>query len=95
MLRLLSPEAETAVYDILTLKLEGARVSMLKGDTESARAQLRSASGWLSRQFRSDDRGVIAMREQLDTLGQIELKPELPDISTSLSTLRRKLKTDN
>ncbi len=94
VLRLLSPEAETAVYDILTLKLEGARVSMLKGDTEAARMQLRSASGWLNRQFRADDRGVIAMREKLDALGQLELKPELPDISTSLATLRRKLKTD-
>lgn len=94
VLRLLSPAAETAVYDILTLKLEGARVSLLKGDSESARAQLRSASGWLNRQFRDDDSGVVAMRKALDELSQLELEPQLPDISKSLTTLRRKLNTE-
>lgn len=92
ILRLLSPEAETAVYDILTLKLEGARVSMLKGNTAAMHAQLLSASSWLRQQFRSNDTAVVAMSAELEQLGTMELSPALPDISGSLVTLRRKLK---
>lgn len=93
VLRLLSPQAETAVYDILTLKLEGARVALIQGDGEAMREQLRSASGWLSRQFRAEDRAVKSMREELERIAGLSLTPELPDISKSLSTLRRKLQS--
>ncbi len=92
VLRLLSPEAETAVFDILTLKLEGAHVSLLKGNSAAMRAQLISASAWLSKQFRAQDTSVKAMKAELDRLAGLELSPELPDISGSLATLRRKLK---
>lgn len=92
-LRLLPPETEAAVYHVLTLKLEGARVALLRGDTVALREQLRSAAEWLKSEFKTDDPGVLAMTAELDRLQTLELAPPLPDISRSLGALRARLGT--
>lgn len=93
-LRLLPPESEAIVYQVLTLKLEGARVALLTGDTVNLREEARSASAWLDAQFKPDDPGVLAMRNELERVQALELRPPLPDISRSLSALRDRLGTD-
>lgn len=90
-LRLLPPESEAVVYQVLTLKLEGARVALLTGNSVALREEARSASIWLDEQFKADDPGVLAMRGELDRLQGLELRPPLPDISRSLAALRARL----
>ncbi|MGQ0622009.1 MAG: uroporphyrinogen-III C-methyltransferase [Panacagrimonas sp.] len=90
-LRLLPPESEAIVYQVLTLKLEGARVALLRGDTVPMREELRSASAWLDQQFRQDDPGVLAARGELDRLAQLDLSPPLPETGRSLALLRAQL----
>lgn len=90
-MRMLPPEAEAVVYDLLILRLEGARVALLGGNTVAMREQLRSAADWLATEFKSDDPGVLATRAELDRLQGLELAPPLPDISRSLAALRARL----
>jgi uncharacterized protein HemX len=90
-MRLLPPEAEAVVYHVLALRLEGARVALLSGNTVAMREQLRSAVEWLDAQFKRDDPGALAMRTELERLQGLELSPPLPDISRSLAALRTRL----
>lgn len=90
-MRLLPPEAEATVYQVLTLRLEGARVALLRGETVAMRESLRSAAAWLDAEFKADDPGVLALRAELDRLQKLELRPPLPDISHSLLALRARL----
>ena len=90
-MRLLPPEAEAVVYHVLTLKLEGARVALLTGNTGALREEARSASEWLDSQFKADDPGALAMKAELERLEALELAPPLPDISRSLVALRARL----
>lgn len=90
-MRLLPPEAEAVVYHVLALRLEGARVALLSGNTVAMREQLRSAVEWLDAQFKKDDPGALAMRAELERLQGLELAPPLPDISRSLAALRTRL----
>lgn len=86
--RLLDVEQEALVVQVLALKLEGARVALLRGDTVSFRDLCESASTWLDLYFRDDDPGVAAAKAELERLQPLDLAPPLPDISRSLTLLR-------
>lgn len=86
--RLLDAEQEALVAQVLALKLEGARVALLRGDTISFRDLCESASTWLDLYFRDDDPGVAAAKAELERLQPLDLNPPLPDISRSLALLR-------
>lgn len=90
-LRMLPPETEAIVYHVLTLKLEGARVALLRGDTVALREELHSASAWLDQQFRQQDPGVLAARGELERLQQLDLTPPLPQTGRGLALLRAQL----
>ncbi len=90
-LRLLPPESEAIVYQVLTLKLEGARVALLTGNSVALREEARSASEWLDAQFKAEDPGTLAMKAELERLQTLDLRPPLPDISRSLTALRVRL----
>lgn len=90
-LRMLPPEAEAAVYHVLTLKLEGARAALLQNNNVALREQFRSTKAWLDAEFKADDPGVLAMDAELERLQILELAPPLPDISRSLAALRARL----
>lgn len=87
-LRLLPPEQEAVVYNVLTLKLEAARVALLRGETAAFRESCRSAAAWLDEQFKDEDPGVLAAGGELERLQSLDLRPPLPDISRSLTLLR-------
>nr|WP_240954161.1 uroporphyrinogen-III C-methyltransferase [Solimonas marina] len=89
---LLSAEQETLVVQVLALKLEGARVALLRGDTTSFRDLCESASHWLDTYFQGDDPGVAAAHAELERLQPLDLSPPLPDISRSLGLLRAFMK---
>lgn len=90
-LRLLPPEQEAALYHALILKLEGARVALLRRETAAFREELASATKWLGEYFREDDPGVLAAKAELERLQTLELSPALPEIGRGLALLRARL----
>ncbi|MGH8506468.1 MAG: uroporphyrinogen-III C-methyltransferase [Stenotrophobium sp.] len=89
--QLLSADQEGLVYQVLELKLEGARTAMLRGDAISYRDLCGSASAWLHDYFRAADPGVLAAQAELERLKPLDLDPPLPDISRSLQLLRAQM----
>lgn len=91
--RLLTAEAEAQVYQTLALKLEGARVALLRRDAASFHDLCGSASDWLRDYFRADDPNVLAAQAELERLQATALDAPLPDITHSLALLRSYLET--
>lgn len=85
---LLLPGQEYFLYQNLRLELESARLSALRSDTDNFRASINLAQSWLRQYFDVKDTAVTNVIETLDRMRPIELKPVLPDISSSLESLR-------
>ena len=90
-LRMLPVEDEAVLVHVLVLKLESARVALLRGETAAFREAARSATDWLRRYFRADDPGVIAALAELERVQPLELSAPPPDITESLTLLRQLL----
>ncbi|TJY64692.1 hypothetical protein E4T66_00115 [Sinimarinibacterium sp. CAU 1509] len=91
---LLSVEQEGLIVQVLTLKLEGARLSLLRGDSAGFREYCESAVAWLDDYFRGEDSGVQAARAELLRLQQVQLSPPLPEVGRSLELLRQHLESE-
>lgn len=89
--QLLRLEQTELIRQVLMLKLEGARVALLRQDSASFRDLCASAAGWLDQYFHTGDPAVTAARAELQRLNGLQLQPPLPDISRSLGLLRRYL----
>lgn len=85
---LLGPEQEFAVREGLRLKLESARVALLRQNQDLYRSSLQGAQAWLQRYFIPDDSRSQAMQQTLQQLQSRTIQVALPDISASLRTLR-------
>ena len=85
---LLLPGEEYFLYQNLRLELESARQSVLRSDSQNLRSSIDLALTWMRRYFDTSDSAVINVVETLDKMRSIELKPDLPDISSSLESLR-------
>ena len=92
-LRLLPPEDEAVIVHVLILKLESARVALLRGETASLRESLGSAADWLRRFFRDGDPGVEASLAEIERLQSLELSAPAPDLSESLTLLRQAIES--
>lgn len=88
---LLSVEQTALIRQVLMLKLEAARVALLRQDTSSFRDLCVSASAWLDAYFHAADPAVTSARAELQRLQALQLQPPLPDVSRSLGLLRRYL----
>jgi uncharacterized protein HemX len=86
--RLLPPEQQGLVTQLLALKLESARAAALLGDTAAFRSAVDSAGRWLGDYYRPEDPMVGAARAELQRLHGLELDPPLPDLSRSVELLR-------
>jgi len=89
---MLPPEQQFFVYQNLRLKLEAARLAILRGDQALFDSSLASAREWLNEFFDGEKSSTRALLKQLDELKGIDLSPELPDISGSLVALSERLK---
>ena len=89
--RLLPPEQEGLVKQLLALKLESARAALLLGDTASFHSALDLAVQWLGDYYRAEDPTVSAARAELERLRGLELDPPLPDLGRSVGLLRASL----
>lgn len=81
------PNAEIEMYlhQMLRLKLEAARLALLRSDDSAFHRQLESATAWIDQHF--DKNQVGDLRAELLELDGVDLRPDLPDISGSLTVL--------
>lgn len=86
--RLLPPEEEALILNLLQLRLEGIRAALLRRDTTTLRDLCVSTSQWLRDYFRAEDPGVMSAQAELERLRALDLSPELPDLTRSLTLLR-------
>ena len=86
---LLPPDEEQFLWQNLNLKLEQARLSLMRQDTEAFRQNLNEVQHWLTQYFDRESSSVAILLDQVQSLQTIELQPALPDISASLRELTR------
>lgn len=86
--RLLPPEQEALIAQLLLLKLETARSALLTRQTATLRAAVEDAEAFLGDYYRTDDPAVLGARAELDRLLVLELAPPLPELGRSLGLLR-------
>jgi len=85
---LLPPQQAWFLYQNLQLKLEQARLAVLKQKTAVFVQSLEEASQWLSSYFEAESAAVVNMQKTVESLRTIELQPTIPDVSGSLRELR-------
>lgn len=85
---LLPPDQVYFLRQNLLLKLQGARLALLNGNSEVYRASLASAVDWLQQYYVTDDPAVAAMIDRLNQMQNVKLDWQAPDISGSLIALR-------
>ncbi len=84
----LLPDEKYFLYQNLRLQLETARFAVLRRDTGNLRQSLDLIESWLNQYFDSQDNSVMNILLWIERTRNIELDPELPDISSSLRALR-------
>jgi uroporphyrin-3 C-methyltransferase len=82
------PDQQLFLQQNLRLQLEAARISLLRGNQALYDTSLQTAVQLLRDHFDADDAGVGNYLGEIDKLGKIRVRPELPDISASLLALR-------
>ncbi len=84
---LLAPAQRYFLTQNLRLKLESARLALLRRDTDPFHAALKDARQWLDEYYDQGAPEVKSLAASLETMRSARLDPELPDISRSLSLL--------
>ena len=85
---LLLPEEKYFLYQNLRLQLESARSAVLQRDTATFHASVEIVIEWLREYFDETDAGIQNIIQSLQGMLTLELDPDLPDISSSLETLK-------
>jgi len=89
---LLLPDQKYFLYQNLRLQLESARAAVFRRDTENFHAAVDIVIQWLRKYFDVSDAAVGNIIESLTKMKQVNLNPDLPDISSSLETLHAYMK---
>lgn len=84
---LLTADQTTNLYSNLELKLEAARVALLRGDKVLFDQSLDMADQWLANWFDTGSNAVSVLRQRIEALKEQPMIIETPDISTSLQRL--------
>jgi len=80
-------EGEMLLHQILRLRLEAARVDVLRQDDHDYHLQLQSALDMLDRYYQKEQ--SVALRAEIAELNAVNLRPTLPDITRPLKQLQR------
>ena len=72
----------------LQLKLEGARLALLKQDNDTFHNTIKTAITWTEQYFYTDADSTKKFIDELTALGSLNIAPTLPDISGSLQALK-------
>ncbi|MEM8981517.1 MAG: uroporphyrinogen-III C-methyltransferase [Pseudomonadota bacterium] len=86
---LLSPEASYFLRTNLALKLDTARLALLRNEQDAFGRSLTDARSWLREYFDTDSAAVASALTTLTELSDAQLSTTYPDISGSLTLLRR------
>lgn len=89
---LLSPDQVDNLYENLQLKLEQARIALLKENTRLFQNSVERSAEWLKAFFDQNDQTTQKFISKLEGLATTDIKPAMPDISGSLRDLRRTAK---
>lgn len=85
----LSPQRELLAKNTLRLQLEQAQLALLLRDDGLFRASLQSSREQLDQHFAEEASAVQEIQRELDALLQIRLRPELPDMTPTLTIARQ------
>ena len=86
---LLSPRQDYFLRQNLELRLAAARAALLQRNSAAFLSSAQLAHTWLRTYFNASDPSVKAALAQLQQMRQQQINPPLPDISASLTLLRR------
>ncbi|MCR4301848.1 MAG: uroporphyrinogen-III C-methyltransferase [Sulfuricaulis sp.] len=86
---LLPPEQQYFLRENLRLMLYSAQQAILQGSVPTYQQNLKSAQRLLKDYFDVESQVVTAMQAELNRLHSAKILTEMPDITASLSTLRR------
>lgn len=86
---LLPPEQRYFLEQNLRLRLEMARLALLRGEAELYQENLTTAAAWLADYYDSEDGAVRQSRDAIAALTKLNIAPALPEIGESLRTLER------
>jgi len=89
ILPLLSKQESQQLRQALGLKIEIARLALLQKNTKLFRSSLQSAINSLNEHFNADQPAVVSITDELKALMALQLVPNYPDISGSLTMLER------
>lgn len=87
-LPLTTPDQRLLLRQNLRLKLETARLSLLRGHAQAYRAALQEADEWVTRFYDAESAATVSMHEALGRLAAVDVAPALPSIEQSLQALR-------
>lgn len=87
----LTPKQRDFVTQALHLKLEVARLFLLRRDTQNFKASIQAVRDWLKRYYDQNDQKVKIMQNDLASWQNLELNPSLPDISSLVNFLQNLL----
>ena len=85
---LLAPQQSEFLYQNLQLKLEQARVALIRQDTKLFQHDIKQALGWINSFFDANSSSVRDFQMQLDEFAKVELVQDLSDGSQPLRILR-------
>ncbi|MBR9867657.1 MAG: heme biosynthesis protein [Oceanospirillales bacterium] len=85
---LLSPQQSYYLQQNLHLMLEQAQLSLLQRKPQSYLSSLTKAQEWVGTYFEQNHSNTQALLKALKDLEQIEVAPQMPDISGSLTALK-------
>ena len=88
----LAPEQEYFIRENMKLMLGGAQRAVLQSNVGVYQQNIEQAQSLLGEFFDGDNEDVQSVAGQLSDLAQINLEPELPDISNSSTSLSEVLK---
>jgi uroporphyrin-3 C-methyltransferase len=82
------PDATSELHmnQLLRLRLEAARIAVLRQDDGEYHRQLEAAREWLTENFQGERASELAA--ELGELNAVNLRPELPMLTASLDKLR-------
>ncbi len=86
---LMTPDQEYFLRQNLLLKIEAARLAAHRRDAGNFESSLSESIGWIESYFDKNDPDVSGALATLTELSTLELNPELPAISGSLTLLER------
>ncbi|MBZ9539912.1 uroporphyrinogen-III C-methyltransferase [Modicisalibacter tunisiensis] len=85
---LITPQQESYLRQNVRLQLEQAQLALLQSDPQLYRASLDKARSLIQGYYDTGNQGVSSALDQLGSLGDKTIRPDLPDISASLQKLR-------